>query len=139
VADGHELANHSYTHPNFRTIGDDQIIDEINRTEALIGQVAGVSAKPGFRFPYGARDGRTRAVVAALGYTSVFWTLDSLDSVGPPKTPQFLIDRIVKSTVNGSIILVHVGSASTAAALPAVLTTLTERGLRLVTMTELLA
>jgi peptidoglycan/xylan/chitin deacetylase (PgdA/CDA1 family) len=137
-AAGHEIANHSYNHPDFRTLSDAQIVEEIERTEAVISRLAGVSTKPWFRFPYGARDARTRAAVDRLGYRSVYWTLDSLDSVGPPKTPQFLHERVTSGAGNGSIVLLHIGSAPTAAALPGIIDTLQQRGYRLVTVTELL-
>jgi peptidoglycan/xylan/chitin deacetylase (PgdA/CDA1 family) len=136
-AAGHELANHSYTHPDFRTLSNEQIAQEIISTERLIGGLTGASTRPWFRFPYGARDARTRAAVAALGYTSVYWSLDSLDSVGAPKTPQFLYDRIVGNAGNGAIVLAHVGSEPTAAALPRILAALRERGFRLVTVSQL--
>ena len=136
-AAGHELANHSWNHPDFRQLSDAAIVEEIASTEGIIGDLTGANTKPWFRFPYGARDARTRAVVAGLGYTSVFWTLDSLNSVGAIKTPQFLHERITTNAANGSIILVHVGSAPTAAALPDILKTLQERGLRPVTVSQL--
>lgn len=136
-AAGHELGNHSYTHPDFRTLSNEQITQEIISTERLIERLTGASTRPWFRFPYGARDARTRAAVAALGYTSVFWSLDTLDSVGAPKSPQFLFDRVVGNAGNGAIVLAHVGSEPTAAALPRILAALRERGFRLVTVSQL--
>lgn len=138
-AAGHEIANHTTSHPDLRTLSDAQIADEINRTEEIIVGLTGATTKPWFRFPFGARDARTQATVRQLGYTSIFWTLDSLDSVGPPKTPQFLHDRVVNNTGNGSIVLMHVGSAPTAAALPRMIESLQQRGYRLVTVSQLLA
>lgn len=135
---GHEIANHTYTHPDLRGLGHERIISEINRTEQLLLERYGVSSRPWFRFPYGARDARTMTIINELGYTSIFWTLDSLDSVGAPKTPQFLHDRVVGNAVNGSIVLMHVGSASTAVALPRIIDSLQQRGYRLVTISELL-
>jgi peptidoglycan/xylan/chitin deacetylase (PgdA/CDA1 family) len=139
AAEGHEIANHSYNHPDFTKLAHEEMVEEINSTERTIQRVAGVSSRPWFRFPFGARNAATRGVVADLGYTSVFWTLDSLDSVNPPKTPQFIYERVVNNAANGSIILVHVGSAPTAEALPRILDTLTERGFRIVTVSELVS
>jgi peptidoglycan/xylan/chitin deacetylase (PgdA/CDA1 family) len=138
AAEGHEIANHTYTHPDLRTLSDARVAEEISRTEALLVELTGQPVRPWFRFPFGARDARTNAAIARLGYYSIYWTLDSLDSLPPPKTPQFLHDRIVNNSVNGSIILVHVGSAPTAAALPRILDSLQARGFRLVTVSELL-
>ena len=137
-AGGHEIANHSYNHPDFTTLSHERMIEEINSTERTIQRLAGVSTQPWFRFPFGARNASTRGVVSDLGYTSIMWTLDSLDSVGPPKTPQFIYKRVVNNVGNGSIVLLHVGSVPTAAALPRILDTLTARGYRIVTVSQLL-
>ena len=80
-------------------------------------------------------------IAANLGYRSIYWTIDSLDSVEPRKTPQFLIDRVTSKTdaeLDGAIILMHVGIKSTADALPAIIANLQDRGFRLVTVSKLL-
>lgn len=137
-AEGHEIANHSFNHPDFTTLTHEQMVEEINSAERTFQRIIGVSGRPWFRFPYGSRNAGTRGVVTDLGYTSVMWTLDSLDSVGPPKTPQQIYDRVVNNAANGSIILVHIGSAPTAAALPGILDALTAKGFRIVTMSQLM-
>jgi peptidoglycan/xylan/chitin deacetylase (PgdA/CDA1 family) len=76
-----------------------------------------------------------------LGYRSIYWTIDSQDGVEPAKSPQFLINRITGKSdaeLDGAIILMHVGVRSTAAALPAIIANLQERGFRLVTISTLL-
>ena len=80
-------------------------------------------------------------IAANLGYRSIYWTIDSLDSMEPRKTPQFLIDRITSKTdaeLDGAIILMHVGIKSTADALPAIIANLQDRGFQLVTVSKLL-
>ncbi len=65
--------------------------------------------------PYGARNARVLERCAhALGYHSIYWTIDSLDSVDPPKSARFLYDRITSRSneqLDGAIILMHVGAA----------------------------
>jgi peptidoglycan/xylan/chitin deacetylase (PgdA/CDA1 family) len=61
--------------------------------------------------------------------------------VGEVKTPQFLIDRITKQSdaqLDGEIILMHIGSAPTAEALPTIIQNLQGRGFKIVTVSELL-
>ncbi|HYF63095.1 MAG TPA: polysaccharide deacetylase family protein, partial [Herpetosiphonaceae bacterium] len=96
VADGHEIANHSYSHRDFTTLSDAEIADELRRTEETLARIAGpeVSLRPFFRPPYGAQDDRVLAAVIANGYLPIYWTFDSLDSVGEPKTAEFLTARI---------------------------------------------
>jgi len=80
-------------------------------------------------------------IAANLGYRSIYWTLDSLDSLEPRKSPEFLIDRITSKSdaeLDGAIILMHVGEKSTADALPAIIANLQGRGFRLVTVSTLL-
>lgn len=138
-AAGHEISNHSYNHPDFTKLSHGEMVEEINSTERIISRLTGTSTRPWFRFPFGARSAATQGVVTDLGYTSIYWTLDSLDSIGPPKTPQQLYDRVTGNAGNGYIVLMHIGSAPTAAALPRIIENLQQRGFRLVTISELLS
>lgn len=142
VADGHEIANHSYSHPDLRNLDADQITAELAATERLIQSVAGVSARPFFRPPYGAYDERVLRVLAEQGYLPIYWTLDSLDSVGAAKTPAFLLERttatLAPEELHGAIILAHCGSAATAAALPDILDRYNELGLEVRKLSDVL-
>ncbi len=142
VADGHELGNHTYSHPDTRKLTDEQLINELSRTEDIIRNLTGVSTKPYWRPPYGARNNHVLNVAVAQGYRSIFWTLDSLDSVGQPKTPDFLFNRVTNTrgvNLDGAIVLQHFGSEASAEALPRELTRLEEMGLKVVTISELLS
>ena len=82
VTDGHEIGNHTWSHPDLTTLSDRDISWEIERADAAIQAFYGQSTRPLFRAPFGARNNRVLRVVHALGYRSVYWSLDSLDSVG---------------------------------------------------------
>lgn len=138
---GHEVGNHTWNHLNLTRQSDDIVRDEISRGEALLNEFTRQSSRPLWRAPYGERDDRVLRIASLLGYRSIYWTLDSLDSVEPAKTPQFLIDRITRKSdldLDGAIILMHVGVRSTADALPAIIGNLQGRGFRLVTVSKLL-
>ena len=90
VADGHEIANHTFTHPDMRHLSDAAIGKELADTEALLAETTSASSRPFFRPPFGAYDERVLRLVVGAGYLPIYWTLDSLDSVGEPKTPDFL-------------------------------------------------
>lgn len=143
VADGHEVANHTMTHPDLRELDDDAIRRELADTDAAMREVAGVGTRPFFRPPFGAYDERVLRVVQAEGYLPIYWTLDSLDSVGEPKTPAFLLERVTgklsPDQLRGAIILAHCGSEATADALPAILDRFDELGLQVVPLSEVLA
>lgn len=143
VADGHELANHTVNHPDLTTIDDDAIRRELNETEAILQEIAsGATTRPFFRPPYGAYNERVLRVALSEGYLPVYWTLDSLDSVGEPKTPEFLVERVTgklsPDDLRGAIILAHCGSESTADALPEILDRFAAMGFEVRKLSEVL-
>lgn len=80
-------------------------------------------------------------VARSVGYRSIYWTIDSLDSVGKPKSAPFLFDRIANrssESLDGAIILMHVGYRSTADAVPLIAANLQQRGFQLVTISTLI-
>ena len=138
---GHELGNHTWNHADLTKQPDDIVREELTRAEMLLTEISGQSPRPRFRAPFGARDNRVLRIAANLGYRSIYWTIDSLDSVEPRKSPEFLIDRITGKTdaeLDGAIILMHVGEKSTADALPTIIANLQNRGFQLVTISKLL-
>lgn len=144
VADGHEIANHTLNHPDLTRVGDDTIRKELAATEQVLREVAGDGAttRPFFRPPYGAYDQRVLRVVQGEGYLPIYWTLDSLDSIGAPKTPAFLLERVTAKLtpeqLRGAIILAHCGSAPTAEALPKILDRFAEMGFEVKKLSEVL-
>lgn len=142
VSSGDELGNHTWDHPDLVGVSDAQIKDQIERTDALLSRFTGHTSRPLWRAPFGSRNARVMKVVNDLGFRSIFWTLDSLDSVGDPKSAKFLIDRITgqsNTQLDGEIILMHIGNATTADALPAIIENLQGRGFKIVTVSELLS
>jgi peptidoglycan/xylan/chitin deacetylase (PgdA/CDA1 family) len=138
---GHEVGNHTWNHPDLTKQSDEIIREELTRAEMLLTEITKQSPRPRFRAPFGARDNRVLRIAANLGYRSIYWTIDSLDSVEPRKSLEFLIDRITGKTdaeLDGAIILMHVGEKSTADALPVIIADLQRRGFRLVTISKLL-
>lgn len=138
---GHELGNHTWSHADLTKQSDEIVREEITRAETLLRDISGQSPRPRLRAPFGERNDRVLRIAANLGYRSIYWTLDSLDSVEPRKTPEFLIDRITSKSdaeLDGAIILMHVGIKSTADALPAIIANLQGRGFKLVTVSTLL-
>lgn len=143
AADGNEIANHTYSHLDSRKLTDSRLIEELDRTDKILQDLTGRTSKPYWRPPYGARNDHVLSVAAAHGYRSIFWTLDSLDSVGRPKTPDFIFNRITNPPANvnldGAIVLQHFGSQPSAEALPRELDALKAMGLDVVTISELIS
>ncbi len=142
VADGHELGNHSLTHPDMRHLEDIRIKHELLETERLVRNATGATSRPYFRPPYGAYNDRVLQVAESLGYLPIYWTLDCLDSVGARKSPEFIADRVTRKLSReqmvGAIVLMHVDSMATADAVPTILSRYAEMGLSVVTLSEVL-
>jgi len=141
LAAGDEVANHSFTHPSFPKLTDAEMISELAKADAAIQAAGGRSSKPYWRPPFGDETGHVLNVARDQGYRSIYWTWDSLDSIGKPKSKDFIVQRVTGAAVplDGAVILQHVAAATSVAALPEILTNLYGRGLRVVTITELLA
>lgn len=142
VDDGHEIANHSYHHPDFTQLSDDAIRQELVDTDAVLREITGINSRPFFRPPYGAYDDRTLQIVQEEGYLSIYWTLDSLDSFGELKTADFLVERVTGTlapeALRGAIILAHCGNATTADALPHILDQFSAMGLEIKKLSEVI-
>ncbi|HEU5011750.1 MAG TPA: polysaccharide deacetylase family protein [Roseiflexaceae bacterium] len=142
VADGHEIGNHSFNHPDFRKIDDATQREELDSTEALMQETSGATTRPFFRPPFGAYNKQVLQTVESEGYLPIYWTFDSLDSVGEPKSPAFLLERITghlpPEQMRGAIILAHCGSQPTADALPQILDRFTAMGFEVKKLSEVL-
>ena len=131
VAGGHELGNHSTTHPDFTTLSDAQIVEELQTTEDIVRGIVGRSTRPYFRPPYGARDKRVLAAAWSAGYRSVYWTIDSGDW-REDATVEGVVNRILSNATNGAIFIEHVGSPQTAEGLARIIAGLRQQGYEIV-------
>jgi len=138
VDEGHELANHSDTHPQFTTLTDEEMARELAAVEGEAVRLTGQSTKPYFRPPFGNRDDRVRRVVAQNGYFTIYWTYHVWDWV-EDRTREKVYESAIEGAGNGAIAVLHVGAWETADMLPAIIDELRAQGYRLVTLGELLS
>jgi peptidoglycan/xylan/chitin deacetylase (PgdA/CDA1 family) len=137
VEDGHEVANHSYDHPDLTHLADNQIVWELDYTDQVVSDIMGTHTRPYFRPPFGARNRRVLDVAAASGFRSIYWSIDSGDWL-PRATPAAVVSKILRYAGPGDIVVEHVGSEASAEALPLVLEDFAQRGLRVGTVSEVL-
>ncbi len=136
VAQGHEIAEHSWSHPNLGKMSDANVRGQLQRSRAAILKATGVAPKV-FRPPYGSFSERQRRwAYQEFGYPTILWDVDPLDWKRPGAS--VVADRILSRTQPGSIILVHDIHSQSVDAIPQVLDTLLSRGYRFVTVSELL-
>jgi len=136
--DGHEFGNHSFTHPGFTGISTAEVDSQIHRTEAKVVELTGLSTVPYFRFPYGARNPGLVRQVNALGYLSVYWTVDTLDWM-PEETCERIRSRVMSNVCPGAIVLMHCNSPQEGQALASIIGDLKASGYDVVTLTEVLS
>jgi len=137
LAEGHQVGNHSYTHPDLAKMSDDAVRSEIQKTQDAIINAAGY--KPILmRPPYGALTPRQRLWVSSdFGVKIILWDVDPLDWKRPGSS--VVAQRIIAGTRPGSIILSHDIHSGTVDAMPQVFDTLLAKGYKFVTVSELLA
>ena len=137
VYEGHEIGNHGYSHRWLTKLSDEELNEEIAKTEALITPYG---PKPLlFRPPGAFYDNRIIETLQTKGYSMVMWSIDSRDWAR--HDPQGIAAEVVHKVKPGSIILMHDGAyapkSPDAAAL--LLERLSKEGYQFVTISELLA
>lgn len=137
VREGHEIASHSWSHPNLGKMSDEAVRRELQKTDDAI--VAAIGKRPTLmRPPYGSiTANQKRWIHDEFGYRIIIWDVDPLDWKRPG--PSVVTARILKETKAGSIILAHDIHPPTLDAMPATLDQLVRKGFKFVTVTELLA
>jgi cellulose synthase/poly-beta-1,6-N-acetylglucosamine synthase-like glycosyltransferase/peptidoglycan/xylan/chitin deacetylase (PgdA/CDA1 family)/spore germination protein YaaH len=156
VREGHEIGNHTFTHPDISEISQRQIELELNLTERLFGAELGIQPLY-FRPPYSIdQDPDTNDEAAPafriqqMGYTVVGNKIDTNDwDEHPRKSPQEIVNGVLqqindmkdRTDLYGSVILMHDGGgdrSATVAALPLLITTMRAKGYEFVPVSELM-
>lgn len=135
--EGHEIANHSWSHPNLGKMSDEAVRRELRRTDDAIKSAVG--KRPTLmRPPYGSLTTRQkRWIHDDFGYQIILWDVDPLDWKRPG--PSAVCNRILRETRAGSIVLSHDIHPGTVEAMPATLDQLEAKGFKFVTVSELIA
>ena len=135
AARGHEIGNHSTTHPQMSKLSRDQIRKELDTMAVNAEAITGVRPTL-FRPPYGDYDNDVVLTARDAGYEVIQWSVDSLDWKNQGVQP--LIDRATKNVKSGDIVLFHNDSKYILDALPTILKSYQEQGLTVVPISELL-
>lgn len=133
--EGHEIGNHSNTHPDLSKVDANRVQEEVETTNQRIYDVIGRYPTV-FRPPYGSYNNNIITQATNLNLPIIMWSVDSLD--WKTKNATSINHEILSTTTNGSIILMHDIHDATADALPSVLKNLKEQGYSFVTVSQLL-
>lgn len=134
VAEGHELANHTYSSPDLKRLDPQDIVWQIRVAGEAITRVTGVKPRY-FRSTNGELNESLRALVEQEGYEVLDSTLDSGDWKNPSLAK--LRQTVLSKVAPGSVVLAHDSFPKTVNEMPAVLEALAKRGFRLCTVSEL--
>lgn len=132
---GHEIGNHSTTHPHMSKLSREEIIKELNNTGEKIFNITG--KKPNlFRPPFGDYNNRLIKTAKECGYYTIQWDVDSLDWKELGVKP--VVDRVTRNIGNGSIVLFHNNAKYVLEYLPLVIEKLQKEGYKIVPISELI-
>ena len=134
--EGHEIANHSWSHPNLGKMSDDSVRRQLRQTDDAIKNATG--KRPTLmRPPYGSITAREkRWIHDEFGYDIILWDVDPYDWKRPG--PAVVRARILKETRPGSIVLSHDIHPGTIEAMPSTFDELEAKGFKFVTVSELI-
>ncbi|OPX44205.1 peptidoglycan-N-acetylmuramic acid deacetylase PdaA precursor [Ruminiclostridium hungatei] len=134
--DGHDVANHGYSHLRMSTIGKEKCRSEIELCNQKLGEISGTKVTL-FRPPYGDYNNTVIETCNELGCYPIQWNVDSLDWK-KEMSRQAILDRILKRTKPGAIILFHNDTQYTVELLPRIISELKAKGLNFAPVSELI-
>ncbi|MEU8515138.1 polysaccharide deacetylase family protein [Kitasatospora sp. NPDC048722] len=137
AAAGHEVGNHSWSHPFLADLTVNQLREQLDRTAEAVARVTG-TAPTRFRPPYGALSPEVPSALEGHPATLTMFDVDSRDWTRPG--PERIAATVLESAGPGSVVLMHEGAGDrgqTVQALPSVVEGLLDRGLEPVTVGEL--
>lgn len=136
IADeGHEIGNHTYTHPHLNSMSPEQIAEELKKTHRLITELTGQKAFL-FRPPFGEYSNKVIETAKSCGYTTIIWDVDSLD--WRDLSSAEMIQRVYSRVTPGSIVLFHNAGKHTPQAIDTLLMRLKSDGYRIVPISQIL-
>ncbi|WP_066320672.1 polysaccharide deacetylase family protein [Bacillus sp. FJAT-29814] len=135
VSAGHEVGNHSYSHPDMAKLTAGQAREQLIKTNEIIEAVTEKKVT-WFGPPSGSYREETVKIAQELNMKTVLWTVDTVDWKKP--APDVLINRVISKIDNGSMVLMH-PTDSTAKSLDRLITLIKEKNLKIGTVSELMS
>lgn len=133
--EGHEIGNHSSTHPKMGALSEEKIMEELKKTHDIIKETTGYEASV-FRPPFGDYSNTLINTADKFGYKVIQWDVDSLDWKN--FSEKAIVDRVLSRVKNGSIVLFHNNGKHTPEAVDEILSKLISDDYKIVPVSELL-
>ncbi|MFX0537890.1 polysaccharide deacetylase family protein [Ornithinimicrobium sp. Y1847] len=134
ITEGHQVGNHTHSHPRLLSVGPDQVREEFASTNDAIEAATGLRPST-MRPPYGATDDGVLGIAGEEGLAQVLWDVDTRD--WEHQNPVTTLEIVQQETSAGSIILLHDVHAATVDAVPDLISWLRGQGYAMVTVNEL--
>lgn len=135
VAEGHEIASHSWSHKDLATLSADQIREQLMRTYEKIYEVTGYKSNT-MRPPWGSVNDTVKAIAKECGISLILWSIDTEDWM--LQDADKVYDSLMAQVKDGAIILMHDLHWTTVDAMERAIPDLIAQGYQLVTVSELL-
>lgn len=132
---GHDIGNHSDTHPHMTQMSSSDMVSQIQSCNDKVKELTG-KAPTLFRAPYGDYNNDVVKSVNGCNMYCVQWDVDSLDWKDP--SAEQITKNITGKIKNGSIILMHNGAKNTPEALPMVIEAIKSEGYEIVPISQIL-
>ncbi len=133
--EGHEIGNHSYSHPHMNSLSFNEIVKELEKNHAMIYDLTQQNQIL-FRPPFGEYNNTVIKAVESLGYYTIQWSIDSLDWKNT--TADQIYQRVMKDIKQGDIVLFHNAAPATPTALRKIIPELLERDYEIVPISQLI-
>ncbi len=137
VAQGNEIASHTWNHPNLTEISSSRVRSQLERTNEAVARVADGYQVKVLRPPYGATNRTVRNICADMDMVIAHWQIDTLD--WEHRNANKTYRNVMSKAKPGSIVLCHDIYENTAVAMEMAIPELIEQGYQLVTVSELLS
>lgn len=134
-SEGHEIGNHSYSHPHVDNLSISKNIAQIKKAEDSILKNTGQKPRL-YAPPYGEKKEHVLKAAYQAGYITVYWTIDTIDWK-KERTPPLISNTVLQKAQNGAIVLMH-PVPNTVIALPEIITGLKAKEYELKTVSEII-
>lgn len=133
---GHEIGNHSLTHPHMARMDAIAIQKELSDLDDMLEELTGKRSTL-FRPPFGEYNDTVIRAAHEAGYEVIQWSRDTVDWKAD-RSAQTILDGVLKKLQSGDIILCHNNGYKIETYLPVLIETAQQKGFRFVTVSELL-
>ena len=132
---GHEIGNHSYSHPDMKNLSAAAIKEQIEKTNKVIEATTGITSV-WLAPPSGSYRDEVVQIAGTLGLGTIMWSVDTIDCQKP--APETIVNRVLTKVHPGAFILMH-PTESTSKALDQLIVKIKQKNLQFGTVTETLS